>query len=217
VSSEPGTAAEDDEPPARRWITPATLAAAAFAALVAGLAGVPVPAALAVALAVLGAGLVLGSFLRGGRALLLFAIPVALIALVLGTHGTWARLPGVEHDGGADISERPTAVDQLRPGYWSNSGDVRLDLSGLPGGAAARTNITTGSGQIQVVVPRDADVLANCSSTSGDVECLGDNGGHAGSAHRSERVVDTGPDGPGGGSVQLDVRSRAGDVEVTRE
>lgn len=216
-SSESGLAAEADEPPARRWITLTTLAAAALAALVAGLAGVPVPAALAVALAVLGAGLVLGSFLRGGRALLLFAIPVGLIALVLGTHTSWARLPGTEHDSGADISQRPTAVDQLRPDYRSDSGDVHLDLSGLPGGAPARTNVTTGSGRIHVVVPRGADVLANCSSTSGDVECLGDNGGNAGSAHRSERVVDTGPDGPGGGSVQLDVRSRTGDVEVTRE
>lgn len=217
-SADPSTVVDDgtaeDEPPGRRWITLATLAAAAAAALVAGLAGAPVPMAVAVALAVLGAGLVLGSFLRGGRPLLLFAVPVGLVALLLGAPGTW--FPGA-HDDGAGISEHPTTTAELRPDYRTSSGGARLDLSDLNGAAPARTHVDTSTGQVRVLVPRNADVLANCSSASGDVDCLGDNGGREDSPDRSEQVNDPGPDGPGGGSIQLDVRSQTGDVEVTRD
>lgn len=232
VDSRSTAVAAEDEPPARRWITLTTLAAAVIAAALATTLGAPVPVAVAVALAVLGAGLVLGSFLHGGRALLLFAVPVGVVALLLGTHaapGAW--IPGMQWDGARSVAAHPTAGRELLPDYRSNSGDVRLDLSDLRATAPARTHVDTNSGQVRVLVPRDADVQARCASGSGDVDCLddhssdndrgGDPGGdhspnHSRSGDNSEQVTDSGPDGPGGGSIQLDVRSSSGDVEVTR-
>jgi len=215
-STAPDEGPEEDEPPAQRWITLATLAAAAVAALLAGLAGAAVPVAVAVALAVLGAGLVLGSFLRGGRTLLIFAVPLGLVALLLAAPG--AGFPGMRHrSADSDISQHPVTAAQLRPDYRSSSGDMRLDLTDLPGSAPARTHVDTRTGQVRVLVPRNADVLATCSSGSGDVDCLDENGGNEDSPEHSEQVNDPGPDGPGGGSIRLDVRSQTGDVEVTRD
>lgn len=173
---------------------------------------VVVPAA---ALAVLGVGLVVGAFRHAGRWLLPFA---ALLAVA-----TWlvAALPWADLRGGVGtIADAPTSPASVAPEYRRGVGDVALDLSGLdlrtpPGApvASVRTTARVGIGSIAVTVPRDADVVVRGTSGLGDVTVDGQS--RSGSSAELT-VVDDGPDGPGGGRIELDAHAALGSVTVGR-
>jgi hypothetical protein len=157
---------------------------------------------------------------------LVAAVPLALV-LVAAANGAgdgpwrdgpwrggppWADgRPGtVQTLGDASWSPAPGAV---APSYGTAFGDATLDLRGLavtsPGAAPVRTAVHSGGGDVTVLVPANADVTATCDSGGGDVDCLG-------RAADRGRVVDLGPDGPGGPVIDLQAASGGGDVEVRR-
>ena len=134
---EPGPATPPAPPKRRRApVTLVTLGLALLAGagtgvvlLTSGVAGVPTfPVLLGVVAAVLGLGLVVGSFLRAGRGLIPFAVLVSL--LIWGAlSAPWHRF-GPE-DGFGELKAAPTTVAQLQPEYRRGAGDVTLDLRGL--------------------------------------------------------------------------------------
>jgi len=222
---------EPSQPPApkppRSRLVPVTLAAALLAAgAVAGLGLlglVPLgaTAVLGTALAVIGAGLVVGAFLHRGRGLIVAAVPLALV-LVAAANGAgdgpwrdgqwptgWDDTPGAVQTLG-DASWAP-AVGTVAPAYETAFGDADLDLRGLavslPGAPPVRTEVSSGAGDVTVLVPATADVTATCESGGGTAECLGRVDGP---------VTDLGPDGPGGPIIDLKAVSGGGDVEVRR-
>ncbi|GAA4851820.1 hypothetical protein GCM10023201_50830 [Actinomycetospora corticicola] len=205
------------EPRRRGVLTPVVLALALLAAGLAavgvllglpGVTGVWIPAA---ALAVVGIGLVVAG-LRGRprRGLVFVAIPL-LLASVFGSVAVTRPDSGFTGDqrGVGDLVATPLTAAQVRPGYRTGLGDVTLDLSRLAPGAPISTTVESGAGDVTVTVPATADVTVSCENGVGDVDCLGRTG-------TVTRLVDPGPDGPGGQVIDLTVRNGAGDLAVRR-
>ena len=198
----------------RSRVTPVTLG---IALVVSGAAALAAPAfgwlgaaeVAGLALAVVGTGLVVGSFRRGGRGLIAVALPLAALTYLL---------QAAPVDDLRDVGEprwRATTVAQLAPAYQLSMGSGYLDLTGLtvPDGGTARTNVTVSVGEAKVFLPPEVDVQLTCSAGTGAVRCLG----YQSSGLSTEMTVtDTGRDGPGGGTLLLDVRAGTGDVEVRR-
>jgi hypothetical protein len=199
-----------------------TLALALLAAGATGAAALVVPGVLepvmvpAAGLGVVGVGLVIGAFRHAGRWLLPFAAVLAVTTWVV------AALPWTDLRGGVGtIADAPTSPTAVAPEYRRGVGDVALDLSGLdmrtpPGGQApvVRTSTRVGIGSISVTVPRDADIVVRGSGSFGDVTV----DGQSRSGDSPElTVVDDGPDGPGGGRIELDAHAALGSVTVGRE
>jgi phage shock protein PspC (stress-responsive transcriptional regulator) len=117
--------------------------------------------------AVTGVGLIISSFLHGGRGLITLAVVLSLAGFALTTthYNGW--------HGANDETFRPTSVGQVRPLYDLSAGNLRLDLTGLPSSGHVKTDVNLGIGNLTVVVPKDAEVHATCSASLGQVDCLG--------------------------------------------
>lgn len=198
----------------RSRITPVTLGVAlvvgggaALAAPAVGWLGAAEVAGLA--LAVVGTGLVVGSFRHGGRGLIAVALPLAALTYLL---------QAAPVDDLRDVGERrwqATTVARLAPAYQLSVGTGHLDLTGLtvPDGGTIRTDVAVSVGEAKVFLPPELDVRVTCATGTGAVRCLG----YQSSGFAAETTVaDTGRDGPGGGTLVLEVRAGTGDVEVRR-
>ncbi len=213
--------------PRRPPVTPVTLGLALLAGAVTAailllsgaftLANVPV--VFGVTLAVIGLGLLVGAFLRTGRGL----IPFALLLIVM----TWGALsaPVDRWRGGevGDLTAAPTTVAALAPSYERSAGTITLDLRNLdltlPAGAAdpgpVRTAISMGAGDVEVMVPANADVTVDGSVGVGSVSF--DDREDAGPDAGLKVNQDLGADGVRSGRLLvLDIEAGAGNVEVHR-
>ncbi len=206
-------------PPRQRSVLlPATLSVALIAlgalAAVDGRGDVSVPSAAypALALAVVGLGLVVGA--RYGRSRLLIAVGL-LLALATSAASAADRIDVPQ---GGDVNQvvRPALVADIPARASFRTGTVTYDLSALD--LASATSPTTmdieiGAGEIVVVVPPDVDVTVNAHVGVGEVELLGrvDDG-----VGVDRSVSDVGPDGPGGGTIDLTLDAGVGNLEVRR-
>jgi phage shock protein PspC (stress-responsive transcriptional regulator) len=213
-------------PPRRLPVTPVTLGLALIAgsatAVIMMFAGVLTLANLAVlcgvVLAVLGAGLVVGAFLRAGRGL----IPFALVLSAL----TWAVVAAPvdrwHGDGWGELRAAPTTVAALQPSYERSAGEIdldlrRLDLAVAPGGNAepVRTRLSIGAGDVRVQVPSTADVTFTGRTGLGDVRF--DDREDSGPDAHLQVIDDLGTDGVRNGrALVLDIEAGMADVEVLR-
>ena len=219
---EPGPATPPPPPRRRLPVTLVTLGVALLAAagtgvvlLGMGAAGASAfPVLLGVVAAVLGLGLVVGSFLRAGRGLIPFALLVSLLI--------WGALSVPFHrfgpsNGFGDLRVAPTTVAQLQPDYRRGGGDVTLDLRGLDlsGTGDVRTSVDVGAGDAKVLLPAGADVTFTGEAGLGDVTFDGQT--NAGPGARMSVTDDLGADGLRSGKLlTIDVHAGAGDVEVSR-
>jgi hypothetical protein len=160
-------------------------------------------------LGVVGLGLVVGSFLQGGRGLVPVAIPLALLTWVLSAAPTSDFQVGTRH-------WSPTTTAELQNKYSVTLGNGDLDLSHLQltNGQTVQTNVAVGVGETHVYLPPNVDAQVSCRTQVGDVDCLGRTDSD-GSPSRVT-LTDTGADGPGGGTLILDVHSGVGQVHVER-
>ncbi|MGH4017805.1 MAG: PspC domain-containing protein [Pseudonocardiaceae bacterium] len=211
---EPGPAPPPPPPTPRgprSKVTPVTLG---FALLAGGIASAFLPAITpaqiaGVVLGVIGLGLVVGSLLRGGRGLIVVAIPLALAAWVLQA----AAVPNLS---AGEQRWNAATPAQLQPRYDLGAGSGHLDLTDLttPDGRTLRTSVAVSLGEAKVFLPPDVDVQLHCAAQVGDVNCLGRTASGIGTARVD--LVDEGRDGPGGGRIVLDVRAGTGNVAVSR-
>jgi phage shock protein PspC (stress-responsive transcriptional regulator) len=193
-------------------------AAGALVMLTSGLAGLPV--VFATALAIVGLGLVVGSFARSGRGL----IPFALILALLTWGAVEARVPlqTVAQGGVGDISVAPTSPAALAPSYTRGAGSIDLDLSRLDTTPAPgtdplpiRTSVDLGLGEIVVTVPADADLTVRAHVDFGDL--VYDTTDQGGTDAQLTVVDDLGADGVRSGRpIELDLQAGLGSVEVRR-
>jgi phage shock protein PspC (stress-responsive transcriptional regulator) len=187
--------------------------------LLAGALTLPnLPVLLGVALAVIGAGLVLGAFVRSGRGL----IPVALLLGAL----TWALVAAPldrwQGNGVGELREAPTTVAALQPSYQRTAGEIALDLRNLdlsvpPGGNASpvRSTITLGVGDVEVWLQPNTDVTLTSTTGVGSVEF--DGRSESGPGAHVAVTNDLGADGvPTGRPLVLTIETGAGSVEVHR-
>ncbi|MFR9731466.1 PspC domain-containing protein [Saccharopolyspora sp. MS10] len=210
---EPPAEAEP-EPPKRPWISWLAIGAAVLACAVVLLLSGNAAAALAVALGVLGAGMLAAAFLRGGRMLIACALPVGALAVLLGAIGDG------EPDGPPTARDQEvvaTAPAALRPEYpYISNGTLTLDLRQLRLGPDERveTKARVGNGQVRVLLPPGLDTSARCITNNGTADCLGNR--ESGGSRTQLDVADPGEDGPGGGQLRLHLAVNNGDVEVLR-
>jgi phage shock protein PspC (stress-responsive transcriptional regulator) len=215
------------EPPPRRLpVTPVTLGLALIAGSATGvimmLGGMLTLANVAVlfgvVLAVLGAGLVIGAFLRTGRGLIPFALVLSALtwALVAAPVDRW------HGDGYGELRAAPTTVAALQTSYERSVGEIDLDLRNLdlsvpPGGNSepVRTRLSIGAGDVRVQVPSTADLTFTGRAGLGDVRF--DDREESGPDASLQVIDDLGTDGARNGRVLvLDIEAGVADVEVLR-
>jgi len=161
-----------------------------------------------IALAVLGLGMVFGSFVRGGRGLIGLAVPLSVIGL-----GLTVISPTGWH-GVGEIDARPTTIEQVQPMYKKSVGSIVVDLTALPNRGHVSTHVEAeAAGDVTVIVPPDADVEAACVTSAGQAQCLDRT---AEGTDAEVEVTDYGADGRGGLMIDLHAEVGAGNVEVRR-
>lgn len=217
---EPGTAGPPAERPVRRRRSAVTAVTLALALMVGGAmaiaamtnSGVGAVEVAASTLAVVGIGLVVGSFLHGGRGLIAVAIPLGLVTYGLST------LPGAHigpQYGVGDRHWQASSAAAVQPEYRLSVGDATLDLRDLQlaNTETVATTVQLGLGDLKVLLPPDADVEVHCDAGLGEVSCLGqDSHGPDSSAD----VDDVGADGTGGGKIVLTASVGTGSLKVSR-
>ncbi|HMA46785.1 MAG TPA: PspC domain-containing protein [Frankiaceae bacterium] len=162
---------------------------------------------LAVATGVVGAGLLVGAWYGRARWLALLGIPLALATVVAST------LPVDVRGGAGTRTFRPVDTAAISPAYRLGAGEVTLDLGGVVFGRSARTAVEVGAGQVRVLVPPRVDVTVRARAGIGQTQVLGSRDAGLGVDRTS---TDDGPDGPGGGQLDLTASVGVGQVEVLR-
>lgn len=186
----------------RSRLTPVVLGLAILAAAGAGAAAASgvewmTPGRIAaVALGVVGLGLILGAFLRRGYGLLVVTAPLAGFVV-------FASMIGPIDFDGATMGERtwtPAATADLKPEYGVTMGSGTLDLRELTLTENRTVDVSVRMGEAIVLVPENMNVRADCTVRMGEALC-------------PEGLV-----GPGGDAPVLDltIDVRAGSAEVRR-
>jgi phage shock protein PspC (stress-responsive transcriptional regulator) len=208
------TQPEEPKPPARRPLV-GVVALSALALAVGLLAGIDQIGSLhlsprtyfATALAVVGAGLVVGAFFGRARWLILLGIPLTIAVLAA------SLVPWDRHAGFGGVERTPATVSDINRHYDVNVGLEHLDLSRVNfAGHDVHTDIQVGAGKIEVLLPRDVDVTVHGHVHAGNLSLFNESTG--GTA--TDTVTDLGADGRGGGKLDLNVNAGVGDVEVSR-
>lgn len=172
---------------------------------------VPVRAIIAVALGVVGLGLVVGAYV--GRARGLVVLGVLLTVLV--SAAAVADIPA--RGGVGDRTWRPTTVSDLHDPYRLGIGQSELDLTQLDLAAAGRTRveIRQGIGHLLVVVPDDVVVRVVADANAGELLLPGQDSVNG--TDLSERVVLPEGSAPSAAVLVVDAELGVGSLEVRRE
>ena len=188
----------------RSRLTPVTIGLAILAAAFAGAAAASgvewmTPARIAaVALAVVGLGLIAGAFLRRGYGLLVLTAPLAGFVLLASLIGP------IDFENGGAIGDRvwaPTSVSELQPRYALDIGSGTLDLRGLNLTESRSVEVAVNIGDAKVHLPEGMTVNTTCDIRVADATCV-------------EGL--SGPKTPGAPVLDLHIKMHLGDVEVTR-
>ncbi|MFJ1915289.1 PspC domain-containing protein [Streptomyces sp. NPDC088147] len=170
---------------------------------------------LAAALAVLGLGLVVSSFL--GRT------GLGTIFLAMVTAGLLAASAAVPKDITTEWGRRqwtPAAVASVEPRYELGSGIATLDLTGLavPRGQTVRTSAEVGAGQLKVVVPEGVTVKVRATAGFGDISLPGEPPDEVNISpdQSRQRTLSPRAGSAPAGALELRLEIGVGQVEVTR-
>ena len=125
------------------------------------------------------------------------------------------------HGGFGDLEATPQTLASVQPIYQRTAGDIELDLRQLDlavpqGGDASpvRTRIEVGAGDVEVTVPRDADVTLTSNVGIGEISF---EDRHLSDGDLRLPVTDLGADGVASGRrIILDVQQGVGNLEVHR-
>jgi phage shock protein PspC (stress-responsive transcriptional regulator) len=168
---------------------------------------------LGAALLVVGLGLVAAAF-SGGRTarggLIALGVILSLALVTVSTVNTGAG------SGVGDRTYRPATIADVRDVYRGGVGDFTLDLTRLDQGISGNpvtTRIEHGVGDLEVVVPRGADVRLDVEHGLGDVEVF-DRGSETGGFFPGTGTRSWTDDGEA--EFVISINSGVGDVEVSR-
>jgi phage shock protein PspC (stress-responsive transcriptional regulator) len=211
------TAGESAEPTSGRMPRRVTGVALSGALLVLGLVGVLAETGavnvgwtegLAVAVMAVGTGMVVGGWF--GRARLLIPLGLVLsVPLIL------ASAVGVPlHGETGDMTWAPVSAAAISSPYELAAGHGQLDLSAVdPNGGTVHVTAYVGAGQMIVTVPDDVALVVNAHVGVGRMQFTD------GTMHSGLDVTkrfDSAASGPSKGTMVLDLKAGAGDVEVQR-
>ena len=122
---------------------------------------------IAATLAVVAAGLLIGTFLGRSRGLIALGVILVLALVPL------AALPdNIPWNAGAGAGERVyrvTSQDDLLPAYALGAGSLTLDLRGLELSGPASVDVSVGAGELIVLLPRDLPATVSADVAVGAV------------------------------------------------
>jgi len=186
------------------YVLGAMLVGIGLLALVTGISGTAVDPGryFGLALAVLGVGLVVGTWI--GHARLLIVLGLLLLPFAFA-----ASLIGVPIEGGfGSHYVSPSSVEELGDSYRLTGGEIVLDLTRMEDiGEPVDVTATVAMGQIVVLLPEDAGLELNASVGGGELRILGTE--EEGTNLEERHVVDG--DGP---QFVLDLEAGLGVVRV---
>jgi phage shock protein PspC (stress-responsive transcriptional regulator) len=192
-------------------VSGATLVTGVLLALrLSGVESLTAPRILAVALLVVGGGLLVGAWV--GRARWLIVVGLAL-ALALGV-SVAARDAGLD-DGLGERTWTPTGDAS----YALGAGEAVLDLSSLPATGTAEVDVELGVGRLLVLVPRDVRVTGAAQAGVGELlQVFGDGRRRVLNPDDDTDVRErfSFPGEAGGPTVELDLEVGMGQIEVRR-
>jgi len=166
----------------------------------------------ALALLVIGAGLLLGTWY--GRSRWLIALGVLAALALPPTIAADVLHPSEWGDGRAQVVNI-TDVGAIRDRYDFRPGQAELDLTGATfTERTIRTRVDLPVGELKVFVPPTVDVVTTLDLGAGDATIFGH---HSSGLGISDQVEDLGADGRGGGVLELRIDQGLGNVEVRRE
>lgn len=169
-------------------------------------------AGLALAVIVVGAGLVVASMTGGAP--VLFAVGGLLTAALLVT----ASVEGLVDDGVGDRSYVAASVSELRPAYAFGIGELTVDLAQLDLAGATRTvRVDLGIGRATVIVPDDVDLEVHADVDAGSIVLPGRDGAEGRRVEGWGKSVDWTDEAAGGaGLLVLDLELTFGEAVVRR-
>ena len=174
--------------------------------------GVAIPLAgyLAAALLIIGLTLVAATWLGRARGLLPLGVILAIAAVLVTAAGPAFRIPVAARSTHmyANLAELPAAGDS------QDFGELSVDLSQLAvtGDATYRAHVDVG--QIDVTVPRDANIVINYKADLGAVRAFGAE--VQGGSDLGGQLSDPQPPQVGRHTLTLDLSVDAGNIEVQR-
>ncbi len=171
-------------------------------------ASIAISAYFAAALVTIALGLVVGAWFGRARGLIALAL-LTTIGLVVST--------GAERWGGevGNCVYRPDSLGAVADRYDFTAGNATLDLRGIDfTGQQQAVTVTMKLGQLRVLVPETVDTTATIRLENGRAMVLGKE--FDGREVDGQSVTDLGPDGTGGGTLNLDLQLDTGNVEVIR-
>jgi phage shock protein PspC (stress-responsive transcriptional regulator) len=167
---------------------------------------VDISAYFAAALATTALGLLVGAWFGRARGLIALAL---VLSFALGVSS------GLERFGREWTPSiyRPTTLAGVADTYEFNAGNVTLDLRQVDfAGQTQSTSIDMKLGQLKVLLPEKVDATVEAGVEGGRLVLFTEE--FADSSYR--QATDLGRDGAGGGTLNLDIRLEAGNVEVIR-
>lgn len=178
---------------------------------IADLSGSSVPAAvyIATALAVTGAGLIVGAWAGRARFFILIGIVLSLILPIAADEENRERSARA-----GTVSWVPMSYEELADGYEHRFGEATLDLSNVDfTNREADIHVAISFGGLKVILPPNVDVTVNSDVNLGDASVFGYESSGAGVEHVERN---DGADGPGGGTLRLRLDVKFAHAEVTR-
>jgi len=162
------------------------------------------PVYLATGIAVVGAGILVGTWWGNGRALIPVGVALTVVLIAVSQLPVWRF---------GEINEAPTNAADVRSSYQMGAGQIRLDLTRVTDLQALdgeTIHLETGLGQTRVIVPRDLDVTVYAQLNAGDVRVFDR---EANGADASTQYTDPDDLDP---NLTIDIDGSLGQIEVTR-
>jgi hypothetical protein len=164
----------------------------------------------ALALAVVGAGLLVGAWRGRSRGLI-------FVGLIFAAATAGAVAADRAEDFGrdrVDLAIRATTIADLPASVDYGVGTARYDLTAVDfTGVDATSNLSIGAGELLVIVPRDVDVTVEARVGLGEADLFND---ESGGPSTERTITDLGGDGVGGGTLDLTMDVGLGHLEVRR-
>jgi len=177
---------------------------------IAGGATIPAVGYLAAALATIGLGLLVGTWFGRAR----WLIPIGLILTVALAIGATVPKLDLGRSSG-NITWVPSTVNDVSDRYDARFGNATLDLTQVDFTNATReVTVAVNVGDLTILLPSKVDTVVHAKVNVGDGQVFNNHWSGVGSEQRD--ITDNGSDGPGGGSLTLDIEVDAGNLKVQR-
>jgi phage shock protein PspC (stress-responsive transcriptional regulator) len=205
-------------PPRERSALPAVTVSAALLLLgllgalhLAGAVSVPAAGYVAVALAVTGAGLLIGAWLGRARSLITLG---ALLVLALPATQILTDWDRPQQPVATSVTWTPADLAGLDEEYAVSYGDGLLDLRQVEfDGERVEVTVAVRAGEIRVLVPPDVTVIAHSDIVFGATEVFGVG---TGGLNSTQSTTEPAPTEPPAGELVLRLDVRFGNIEVSR-